>query len=201
MTQLYLRFTIIFLIFVIIAVLIQLLPNAKPNGIMFKVWWTFFCYFFKVDLFPAEDYKMVITSFPPFWVQSSPKSNFLHENNIFPHLHCHQNRQFSFSTNFRQTQKLNNSSTIYCYKEYFLKVHLSNFRNGGKLNFRGGTSFRKWVMTLYFQQTATAELQRPVIQIDDDGPVETVSNYQTFEQMHAKCFIDTDVQFADTLRR
>ena len=81
----------------------------------------------------------MITHFPPFRVQCSPKSNFHHKKSIFPHLHFHQNRQFSFSANFRRTQKLENSSKFYYYTEYSSKPHVSNFRNGGKLTFRGGS--------------------------------------------------------------
>ena len=61
-----------------------------------------------------------------------PQDKFPPRKVHFPHLHFHQNRQFSFSANFRRTQKLNNSSKFYYYKEYSLKVHVSNFRNGGK---------------------------------------------------------------------
>ena len=42
------------------------------------------------------------------------------------------------SANFKQTQKLNNSSKFYYYKEYSLKVHVSKFQDVEKLTFRGG---------------------------------------------------------------
>ena len=43
-------------------------------------------------------------------------------------MNFHQNRQFSFSANFRATQKFNNGCKFYYYKEYSMKVHVSNFR-------------------------------------------------------------------------
>ena len=78
-----------------------------------------------------------------------PMSIFPHVRFILPHLHFHQNRQFSFSANLRQTQKLNKNSKFYYYKEYSLKVHVLRIRNGENWLLVGeiwleGTSFRKW---------------------------------------------------------
>ena len=87
-----------------------------------------------------NDLLRVITHFPSFQVQSAPKSNFPYEKSIFPHLHFQQIRQFSFSASFGQTQKLNNNFKFFNYKDYSLKVHVSNFRNGRKLTCCGGNS-------------------------------------------------------------
>ena len=87
--------------------------------------------------------------FSPFLSSEFPQVKFSPREVHFPHLHFHQNHQFSFSANFRQTQKLNNSSKFYYYKKKFLRVHWSNFRNGENWLFVGvirlvAISFRKW---------------------------------------------------------
>ena len=64
-------------------------------------------------------HSLVITHFPPFWVQSSPKSNFPEEKPIFPHQNFHQNRHSLFSSIFRPTEKINRNCTIYYDKYYF----------------------------------------------------------------------------------
>ena len=100
----------------------------------------------------------MINHFPPFWVQSFPKSNSSHEKSIFPHLHFHQKRYLSLSEIFRPTQILKSNSNCYYNIEYSLKVHISNFRNGVKLTIREW-NWGKWVITpkIYIQVLYIAE--------------------------------------------
>ena len=125
------------------------MTNIYNNSVKFldKLIYRLFCRKLELKIMIFEDeirilsWKLAISSNERWSLMLSsgfPQVKFSPRKVHFPHLHFLQNRQFLFSANFRQTRKLNKSSKFYYYKEYSLKAHVSNFRNGGKLTFRGG---------------------------------------------------------------
>ena len=86
----------------------------------------------------SKDMESIFTHIPPFWVQSSPKSNFPHEKSIFPISIFTKIVNYQFQQIFDRHKNWITALSFITTKNILWKWMNQIFEMGVKLTFRGG---------------------------------------------------------------